>query len=308
MTPRKKSKPYKINAASVVASFSDQTALTKKVRELPLAELVPSQNQPRKYFDGDKIESLKQSIQEKGILSPLLVKAKSEGRYQIVAGERRYRAACDLGLETVPAIVGDWDDTEVYEIALLENLQREDLNPLEETEGMLKLLSLRTGKTREELIALIQHYGHTDRHDGNNVVPTEWTTIEELFQSVGSITPASFRSHRLPLLNLPEDVLNFIRAGQLSYSVARAIARIKNKNQRKSLLQEAIEEKLSLREVNRRIRALKPKRKTLPWQEKWKDLNKTIQRIDTRQIKQEGRINELLNELQELLAEIPEKS
>ncbi len=119
---------------------------------VPLSALVPSP-QPRKRFEG--LEALAESVREKGILQPLLVRPLGDGRYAIVAGERRYRAARMAGIEEVPVRVLDLSEKEARLLALVENLQREDLNPYEETLGVLDLLSEDLGKSREEVVGLL---------------------------------------------------------------------------------------------------------------------------------------------------------
>jgi len=106
-----------------------------------ISQIILSQQQPRRYFDPDKMQQLAQSIQEHGILEPLLVRPLTGDTYELIAGERRYRAAKEVGLTYVPVVIRAMTDRQALQIALIENLQREDLNPLEETEGMLSLLA-----------------------------------------------------------------------------------------------------------------------------------------------------------------------
>ncbi|WP_245940007.1 ParB/RepB/Spo0J family partition protein [Stenomitos frigidus] len=113
------------------------------------ADLAPSGQQPRRYFDPEKLNQLAESIKQHGILEPLLVCFTAHGKYEIVAGERRYRAATMLGFTEVPVVIRDFSDQEALQVALIENLQREDLNPIEETEGILELVALRLQKDVE---------------------------------------------------------------------------------------------------------------------------------------------------------------
>ena len=101
------------------------------VRELPLSDIYPNPDQPRKLFDEGALNDLASSIREHGVISPIVVNADPDGRYMIIAGERRYRAAKMAGLESIPAVVKDYTEREIREISLIENLQREDLNPIE---------------------------------------------------------------------------------------------------------------------------------------------------------------------------------
>jgi hypothetical protein len=141
----------------------------REVVKVPLEALVPSP-QPRRRFEN--LEALAESIREKGVLQPLLVRPLGDGRYAIVAGERRYRAAKMAGLAEVPVRVLDLPEKEARLLALVENLQREDLNPYEETLGVLELLSEELGKTREEVVGLLRRMKNEKEGGlGTNVVP-----------------------------------------------------------------------------------------------------------------------------------------
>ena len=225
---------------------------------LPLASIHLPTKQPRRYFDPQAMKALISSIKEKGILQPLLVRQKEDNRYELVAGERRYRAAKEAGLEEVPVVIKDLTDEDTVEISLLENLQREDLNPLEETEGILDLLSLKLNKPRESIISLLHVVSHPERESAENAVQLDdWKIITELFQSLGRFSPESFRTNRLPLLNLPKDILETLQQGKIEYTKARVIARIKDEKQRKKLLKQAIDQNLSLTQIKEHLTKLK---------------------------------------------------
>ena len=153
-------------------------------KTLPLEALVPSP-QPRKRFEG--LEALAHSIREKGVLQPLLVRPLGDGRYAIVAGERRYRAARMAGLSEVPVRVVELSEKEARLFALVENLQREDLNPYEETVGVLALLSEDLGKPVEEVVGLLRRMRKEKRGEaGHNVMASpEAQRVEEVFQALG---------------------------------------------------------------------------------------------------------------------------
>ena len=133
-----------IGEAEVSLSAQDQNVTAKdfdkdNLYEIPIEFLHPNKNQPRKLFDKEKINELSQSIKQKGLILPILVREISKSNYQIIAGERRWRASQKAGLHNVPVIIRDIDEKETLEIALIENMQREDLNPIEEAEGIKKL-------------------------------------------------------------------------------------------------------------------------------------------------------------------------
>lgn len=228
-------------------------------QRLPLSVIRLPATQPRRYFDDKKLEELAASIKEHGILENLLVRPLADGEYELVAGERRYRAAKMLGLADVPITIRELTEHQALEIALVENLQREDLNPIEETEGILQLLSIRLGINVESIPPLLYKMQHEAKgRIAQNVLGNEGQIIQEVFQALGVISWESFTSSRLPLLNLPQDILDTLRKGGIAYTKAQAIARIKDEEQRQALLEEAIAEDLSLAQIRERIKEVRP--------------------------------------------------
>lgn len=241
-------------------SQEPETDLTEQTDHyLALDQICLPAQQPRRYFEANAMESLVASIREHGILQPLLVRPLQSGDYELVAGERRYRAAQQLRLDQVPVVIRDLDDHDAVQVSLLENLQREDLNPVEETEAILQLLSIRLECSSEEVISLLNHVANLQKQGTqitNNVVRNQWETLERVFTVIGRLTPDSFRSHRLPLLNLPEDILEVLRKGQIEYTKARTLAQIKVADQRQALLKATLSENLSVREIKKRLQAV----------------------------------------------------
>ncbi len=158
---------------------------------VPTERLSPNPNQPRRRFEQEDLDDLAASIREKGILQPLIVRPISDGQYEIVAGERRWRAAQLAQLHEVPVLVRDFNDTEVLEVAIIENIQRADLNPIEEAAGYQQLM---------------QSFGHTQ---------------EKMAEALGK--SRSHIANLLRLLSLPEDVRRFVQSGDLSAGHARAL-------------------------------------------------------------------------------------
>lgn len=229
---------------------------------LSAISLPPSQ--PRRYFDPQKLEELSRSIKELGILEPMLVRPLAEGDYELVAGERRYRAASMAGLTEVPVVVREMDDVITHQVRLVENLQREDLNPLEETEGILELLALRLETNQGEAVKLLQKM---DNEAKGKITPNvmgnpQGLIIEELFATLGRMKWESFVKNRLPLLNLPADVLEVLRSGTLEYTKAKAIARVGDEETRKQLLEDALAYNLSLNEIKRKIKEIEQQSKS----------------------------------------------
>ena len=220
---------------------------------------LPAQ-QPRRYFDPQKMEQLVFSVKEHGILEPLLLRTlDGSNMYELVAGERRYRAAKEAGLNDVPAVIRDLTDEQAVQLALIENLQREDLNPIEETEGVLQLLALKLEMAVDEVPKLLYRMQHEAKGKvAHNVMgSSENEAVQSIFASLATMTWESFVNNRLPLLNLPDDVLEALQQGKIAYTKAQAIARVKDEEHRKDLLKDAIAQDLSLAQIRERVDNLK---------------------------------------------------
>ncbi|WP_298911346.1 ParB/RepB/Spo0J family partition protein [uncultured Nostoc sp.] len=294
------------DTTGVINADSDQT--------IPLDQIILPATQPRRYFDTEALKQLTESIKQHGILQPLLVRPVDDGKHEVVAGERRYRAALSIGLKVVPVVIRELDDNAAFQFALIENLLREDLNPVEETEGILQLLALKLGRSVEEIPPLLyrlqrQHQkastvthnvmgepvvdsvepthnvmGEVETESTNNVISDnegdiglfthnvmgetetdnsdlnqepplnpDLKIVEEVFDGLGLMTWESFVKNRLPLLNLPEDILDALREGTLEYTKARAIAQIQKLDERVEFLEQAIANNWSLSEIRQRI-------------------------------------------------------
>ena len=255
----KRDQPYRRQIKTFDTVFSEAEPSTLSSQSLPLSTIQIASQQPRRYFDPQKMEQLVLSVKEHGILEPLLVRSLGSGQYELVAGERRFRAAKKVGLQEVPVVVREFSDQEAREIALVENLQREDLNPVEETEGILQLLSIRLKVPTGEVPTLLYRMQKEAKgKTAHNVVGhSEVEAVEEVFNALGLLNWESFVNHRIPLLNLPEEILEALRQGQIEYTKAQAIARVKDAAQRKLLLNEVIKQELSLVQIKERIAELK---------------------------------------------------
>lgn len=185
--------------------------------QLPLQKVEPNPLQPRKSFDPEALDELAASIREHGIIQPLTVRAMPNGFYQIIAGERRWRAARLAGLSEVPAVIIEADDRKAMELALIENLQRADLNPIEEAQGYQQLM---------------QEYGMTQ---------------EQAAARVGKSRPAVANAMRL--LALPEQVLALVQGGKLSAGHARALLSLKTPGEQLAVAQKVVALQLSVRQT-----------------------------------------------------------
>ncbi|MBC1218139.1 ParB/RepB/Spo0J family partition protein (plasmid) [Trichormus variabilis ARAD] len=260
----KRNEPYAAIKKPVELLFGSSTTATQPDSTLNATSTVAIDkihlptSHPRRYFDEHKLEELSRSIKELGILEPLLVRPLPGGDYELVAGERRYRAATMAGLTEVPIVAKAMDDTITYQVRLVENLQREDLNTLEETEGILELLALRLAISVDETVKLLQKMENEAKGKiTRNVTGNSQTLlIEEVFTALGSMRWDSFVRNRLPLLNLPPDVLEVVRSGRLEYTKARAIARVKDQEIRIELVETAIDYNLSLSEIKQKVKEI----------------------------------------------------
>ena len=242
----------------VSAFLSTPTEAPASTNTISISKIHLPSSQPRRYFDPEKLQQLTDSIKQHGILEPLLVRPLKQGGYELVAGERRYRAAKASGLDNVPITVRELSDQEAVQFALVENLQREDLNPVEETEGVLELLTLTLNCSREKILEALTQMATAQKKgielSGN--VSRQVEVIANILESTINLTPESFRTSRLPLLNLPLDILDALRQGKLEYTKARAIARVRDEQQRQQLLQDAVERSLSLTQIKQQVKGL----------------------------------------------------
>ncbi|MCC5634138.1 ParB/RepB/Spo0J family partition protein [Nostoc sphaeroides CHAB 2801] len=346
---------------------------------IKLSDIVLPQHQPRRYFDPQALKELVSSVKQHGILQPLLVRPLGGGKYELVAGERRYRAGQEAKLEVAPVVVRELSDDQAFQLALIENLQREDLNPVEETEGILHLLGIRLHCDVEAVKSLLYRMKNAhskgeqpsksslnessknvftnsdnpptednisdhlaeknesrknvspnpdnpqaldnvsdhladETESSKNVSPNldeeQSNTVQQVFLGLGLMNWLSFITTRLPLLNLPEEILMALRSGQLEYTKAQVLARVRNNEIRKKLLSEAIANYWSLSQIKEKITAWTDDEQTssskttnqIPDR-----LQNITQRIKKRQLwkekdKQKQLVN-LLNKLEALLGD-----
>ena len=220
---------------SALLSDTPVTA-NEEMLEIDIDLIEPSNVQPRTYFDEARLEELAQSIKANGIVQPLLVRRRGAGRFQLVAGERRWRAAQRAGLQRVPSVVRDIPDEKMLELALIENIQREELNAIEEAHAYKRLI---------ETLGLTQ---------------------EMVAQRVGR--DRSFITNYLRLLRLPEDLQRLVEEGKLSMGHARALLGVDDHDTQRRVARNVIDQGLSVRETERAIKRIiagaNPATETLP--------------------------------------------
>ena len=202
---------------ALLGDFSEEPEEKNGLKTLPLHKIEPNPNQPRRDFDDEELEALAESIRQHGIIQPLTVREMPNGYYQIIAGERRWRASRLAELDEVPVVIMEADDRKAMELALIENLQRQDLNPVEEAQGY---------------DALINRYGMTQ---------------EEAAERVGKSRPAV--ANALRLLSLSQPVLEKLKSGELTAGHARAILQLKTEKKQLEAAQKITALGLSVRQA-----------------------------------------------------------
>jgi ParB family chromosome partitioning protein len=219
-----KPKPGMGRGLDAILSVSAEGAKARddELRELPVELIAPSPKQPRRRFDEEALQALAGSLGERGILQPVLVRPRAGGTYELVAGERRWRAAQIAGLKTVPALVRAREDAEALELALIENMAREDLSPIEEARACAALVE-ELGLTREEV----------GRRVGRGRVAV---------------------SNLIRLLDLPDEVVELLQGGSLSEGHGRALLLAEDHSARRSLARSAVQEGWSVRTAEARAR------------------------------------------------------
>ncbi len=208
-----------------LAAILPEVAVSEEVgelRELPVETIVPNPNQPRTKFDPEALAGLASSIAESGVVQPLLVRPLHDGGYELIAGERRWRAAQQAGLEKVPAIVRDSEQAERLQVALIENMVREDLNPVEEARACA---------------ALVDELG---------------LSKEDLARRIGRSRPAV--SNLIRLLDLPDEALELLESGELSEGHGRALLGVDGNDVRRRLARDAAKGGWSVRETENRVK------------------------------------------------------
>ena len=239
----------KENKQTKKSASNNDADIANGVLEIEIGLIDRNEEQPRKSFDEKALKELAQSIKQHGIIQPLILQ-KNGNRYQIVAGERRFRAARLAGLKKVPAIIKEYTEQEMSEISIIENLQREDLNPIESAKAIARL---------------IEQFNLTQ---------------EVVADKIGKSRPAV--ANTLRLLTLPEEIIKYIEAGKLSAGHARTLLAVEDKKKMLELANLAISKKLSVRDLELLVRKLnKPTKDTIKQQQslELKDFANNLNRI-----------------------------
>lgn len=295
-----------------VTLFDEADEAVSSPSTVPLASIIISQTQPRRYFAPEAMLMLVESVKKDGVLQPILVRPIGD-KYELVAGERRYRAAKEAGLTDIPVVVREMSDSEAVRFALMENLQREDLNPIEETEGILELLAITLDYPTADVPLLLQRLQKEIKRKklsykvmGQPLVesaPPELAIIQSVFESLGRMSWESFTSNRLPLLNLPADILEALRAGRIEYTKAKEIAKFGSESERQELLEEAISSSLSLSQIRERVKAAQPSTEPPPLATRMESIYKLAKKRSVwENPAKRSRMESLLAQLEELIS------
>lgn len=258
------------------------------VTSVPLSSVTVRPHQPRRHFDEASLASLAQSVREQGVLQPVLLRAAGEG-YELIAGERRVRAARMAGLSEIPATVRQVSDDEADVLAALENLQREDLNPLDEVEATLTIVARDLGLPVEEVVPLLHAQRRTPQ-------PETVARLDEVFARLGRGSWRSFASNKAGVLRFPPELLDLLRQGRLEYTRGAALARVKDAKLRALLIQRTLDEGLGVREISVLARP-KPLQKSRAERVRALLDERSLARLDE---KRRLRAEELLTELEAL--------
>lgn len=252
---------FNLKGRSILGNFVSEPTLSGEGQEVAaewveVDKIRKGRFQPRQFFSKEGIDSLVRSFKERGFRGTLNVRPQGDGTYELVAGERRWRAARQAGLEKVRCVVEEYTDEEALEFALVENLQRENLSKLEETEGILHLIETKLGIARDYAITLVRTEGHSDQLHRSDVAPSEELRLIEGLLSYFNIGLQTFRTKNLRTLSLPQELKQAHLERNLSYSSALELKKVKDEQTRKALLEEVMAKGLSFRDVKERVREL----------------------------------------------------
>lgn len=241
---------------------SDFTHDTGNLQNINIPLISSRHMQPRRHFDDQALQSLIESVRVQGVVQPIVVHQRTDGGFELVAGERRLRAAQQAGLTQIPAkVVSGLDENQLNFIAAMENLQREDLNPVDEADAILNVLSAELSVPHDNLPAFLSRLRRVDR-TGHNVMSNEGViensdraaiqSVEAVFSQLAKGNWQSFVANKMGVLKLPSDLLEAVRKGELEYTKAIALRKVKDGERRSRLTGKARD--VSLEELRRLIR------------------------------------------------------
>ncbi|MFB9993268.1 ParB/RepB/Spo0J family partition protein [Deinococcus oregonensis] len=283
-----------LNRSLQFSGSSAEVSPSEAPQTLPVESLQPNPRQPRRFFDAASLQQLAQSIRQQGVLQPLMVRPLGDDHYEIVYGERRWRAAQQAGLTHLPVLIRTLSPQEVDIISAVENLQREDLNRFDEVTSKLNLVAHRFGIPVEAAVSLLKQL----RNDPMSA-PEQVEALEQLFAQLGREQWTSFVTNGLPALQLPVTLIEAVQSGRLDYSKAVLISRAPQRHH-SDLLKRVLAEELTHADLRMVIAQLKPELHAEPVLEQLKK-NISVRRLSKLTEPQRGRALKLMEELNTLL-------
>lgn len=282
----------------------EEASAPAQIAEVPLDQIIPRVNQFRRIFNQKSIEALAASISELGLLEPIVVR-EQEGNFEIVAGERRYRALSQLGWKSAPVRVMTFNDAQAELAGAVENLNREDLSPLEEVDAVLSVIRHTLNLSQIEAAELITQV-RTLELEEKNTPEGNMAALTSLFKRLGYTSVNSFYANRLSLLRYPDDLLQAMRERGLAYTKARVLTRIKDPEIRQGLTETTLHDNLSVEEVEQAVRA--QAKNPHPSPELYSDFGQLKRRITKRWVQEldptkQKRLRRLMNDIEKLLEE-----
>lgn len=295
----KSNKGFNLKGRSVLGSFISEAPFAQEgsnaaAEWISVDKIRKGSLQPRQFFSQASIDSLARSFKERGFRGALNVRPSADDTYEIIAGERRWRAAKQAGLDKVRCIIDQYSDAEALEFALIENLQREDLSKLEETEGILQLIKVNLGIEPERAITIIRTEGHSDKRNRSDIAPSEELSKIEEVLSYFNVELQTFRTKNLRTLSLPEELKQAHLEHNFPYSSALELNKVKDEKTRKVLLEKAIAEGWSFRETKNQVREITQK---LHSGKENTDATSLIRRLQTT-VRQAKKVEHLLSKAQ----------
>ena len=249
-------------------------ATQSEIVNISLDNVILPPQQARRYFDENKLQKLADNIKKVGILQFPIIRKRNDGKFDLIAGERRIRAGVIAQLESITCRIIECDDKTAKEIQLVENLKREDLNAWEETRAIMDLICTELEVEEKEVKYLLNRMvdekrgkvphnvmGNNEKDTHNGKVNEIGLALQTLFESLGMMTWESYTKNRLPLLNLHDNVTEALATGKIEYTKAKVINKIKDEGTRQATLDKAVAEKLSLEEIKALIPKQTSKRK-----------------------------------------------
>jgi ParB family chromosome partitioning protein len=282
-------------ARKTLSTYIQDNGNNEELAYIPITAIEIANNS-RKYFDPEKLQELADSISQYGILEPLIV-APSGYKYVLVVGERRYRAALLIGLKNIPVVIKKISQDEARIINLIENLQREELNPYEETCAILEILKIQLNLSEQEVIEFLRQIKNKTHKDQENAL-----LVQQIFEKIGTFSPESYLASRIPLLELSDPLKEVLSQGKIPYTKALLINKVEI-NSQSPLIQEVVEQNISVKVLKLKINNLlaKPQPPSNSIKERVNAIAKSLSSLDEKKRK---KVEGLLGKIEQIIREL----